>query len=240
MNIFVCEDDQDYRRILCDEITDILSEKQIVCQAVRASGSTGEIIDYIGNNAALTLYFLNIDLNRELYGLEIAQMIREADRESAIVFITGFAGQAQLTFKYKLQALDYIVKGTDGLRSRIEDCMLIANTMLNVNSKKKLRLSGKSELLTIPLDDIYFLESGNSTHKISIHYRGGCYEGRGTLKEFFDRLDDRFAYCHRSFIVNKDNISAIDLKQRKISFENGMCCWYSKEYAKEVVSWARR
>lgn len=239
MNVCICENDDVYRQTMCSLVADIRKENGMGCGGVFEIESAEEALAYVHMNDGLTLYFLNMDLGKELYGLEIAKEIRERDRGSAIVFITRFAAQAQMTFKYKLQALDYIVKGSVGLRSRIEDCLLIANAMFSSDLKrKKLQLSGKSEMVSIPMNDIYFLESSNSSHRICIHHAHGCYEGRGTLKEFYGRLDGNFMYCHKSFIVNREKIQAIDMRERKIFFENGSSCWYSKEYARKIIQWA--
>lgn len=41
------------------------------------------------------------------------------------------------------------------------------------------------------------------------------------MKELAGALGDSFVRCHRSFLVNKNNISEIDVKNRIIRFPNG-------------------
>lgn len=234
MNILICEHDAAYRETLCGAVREAVASCGCAVKQMLDLGDDAYAPQYARQNKVPTLYFLDIDFCKEHGGLDLGRAIREQDRESVIVFITAFAGQAQLTFKHRLHALDYIVKGADGLQQRVSECVAIADAILN-SDKKKLRLYSRTEQVTIPFEDIYFLESANSTHRINIYHRNGTYEGRGTLKELFSRLDDNFVYCHKSFIVNRMNIRAIDRKDRKITFDDGLCCWYSKEYARDVT-----
>ncbi len=234
MNILICEHDDAYRASLCEAVRGGVAACGCAVTQMMDLAHDQDALDYVAHNKVPTLFFLDIDYCREHGGLELGRAIRERDRESVIVFLTSFAGQAQLTFKHRLHALDYIVRGADGLQQRINECVAIADAILN-SDKKKLRLYSRSEQITIPFEDIYFLESANSTHRINIYHRNGTYDGRGTLKELFSRLDDNFVYCHKSFIVNRMNIRGIDRKARKITFDDGLCCWYSKEYARDVT-----
>lgn len=239
MNIFLCESDDAYRARVMLDLKESVLNQGIRCPLVADAAGEDALKRYIEQNTEPTLYFLNIDLGGELNGLELARKIREREPFSPIVLITAFAGQANLTFKYQLRVLDYIVKGARDQKSRVDECVRTAWAMTATDARKKLMLTSKREVRLIALSDIFFLESGVSVHKVNIYHRGGCYEGRGTLKELFTRLDGNFMYCHKSFIINKANICFIDRKERRITFENGLSCWYSKDSAAEVLSCGR-
>ena len=52
------------------------------------------------------------------------------------------------------------------------------------------------------------------------------------MKDIEQRLDDRFYRCHKSFIVNRDNINEIDFTQRCIYMINGEQCLISTRLIK--------
>ena len=70
------------------------------------------------------IYFLDINLNTDIDGLELAQKIREIDPRGFIVFITSHSEMASLTFQMKLEVLDYIIKDhPETLSDQIFQCL---------------------------------------------------------------------------------------------------------------------
>ncbi len=57
------------------------------------------------------IYFLDIDFPGYMSGLELAVKLRQYDPRGFIVFITAHDDMMFETFRYRLEALDYIVKG---------------------------------------------------------------------------------------------------------------------------------
>ena len=79
------------------------------------------------------------------------------------------------------------------------------------------------KVFTIDYDDILFFETSPNVHKISLHCKNRQMEFLGKMKE----VDGRFYRCHRSFLVNKDNIREIDFQNRVIYMANGDQCLLS-------------
>jgi two-component system response regulator AgrA len=52
------------------------------------------------------------------------------------------------------------------------------------------------------------------------------------MKEIEEKLDSRFYRCHKSYIVNKDNIKEVDLNNRCIYMINGEECLISTRLLK--------
>ena len=86
MNIVICEDDKLYlakiESILARHIADTGSNSHIAL----STASAADAVAYIRSNAELTLYFLDIKLNQELTGFDLAAEIRKKDHMSHIVF----------------------------------------------------------------------------------------------------------------------------------------------------------
>ena len=56
---------------------------------------------------------------------------------------------------------------------------------------------------------------------------------RGQLKDILKKLDERFIKCHRSFIVNADNITEIDTKLMNLRFANGLAIDFAANQLKK-------
>ena len=54
----------------------------------------------------------------------------------------------------------------------------------------------------------------------------------GKIKDIEKKVDERFYRCHRSFLVNKDNIREIDFQNRVIYMVNGDECLISTRMMK--------
>ena len=88
--------------------------------------------------------------------------------------------------------------------------------------------------ISVDYDDIYFFETSANIHKVILHAKDRQIEFSGTIKELTSALDDNFVRCHRSFLVNKNNIKEVDAKNRLIYFTNGESCLMSTRMMKEL------
>lgn len=86
--------------------------------------------------------------------------------------------------------------------------------------------------ISVDYDDIFFFETSGNIHKIILHALDRQIEFSGTMKELAGTLGDSFVRCHRSFLVNKNNIMEIDAKNRIIYFTNGETCLMSTRMMK--------
>lgn len=82
------------------------------------------------------LYFLDICLGTDMNGLILAQKIREIDARCFIVLITSHSEMSLMTFQYKVEALDFILKDNPScIQERIDDC--IKNVDIKYSNIKK-------------------------------------------------------------------------------------------------------
>ena len=88
--------------------------------------------------------------------------------------------------------------------------------------------------ICIDYDDIFFFETSSNIHKVILHAKERQIEFSSTIKELTNILDSNFVRCHRSFLVNQNNIKEIDVKNRIIYFTNGENCLMSTRMMKEL------
>lgn len=85
----------------------------------------------------------------------------------------------------------------------------------------------------IKLQDIYFIETSLSPHKLELHERNGYYEFYGKLNDF-EGLDETFFRCHKSFLINLQHVVELNTKERTVTMANGAVCSVSFRQYREL------
>lgn len=131
---------------------------------------------------------MDIDIKgEETKGLEVAQFIRHHNPYAIIVFVTSKSEFATMTFKYKVSALDFIDKdiNNDAFKNRIKDSILYTKSTLieNTNMVDYFEYSYRGNDVRMPYNDILYIETTGSSHKLRI-------VGKNFLKEFYGTITD--------------------------------------------------
>jgi len=215
LNVFICEDRPNQREMIEQFINNVvIDENYDVGLAVSFNNAVG-LLRYLNINPVKSaLYFLDVDLQDEINGIELGAKIRELDVSATIVFITTHSEMANLTFKYKVEAMDYIVKGDiDRLKTGIKECIALAYQRY-LNSKhseiKYFVVNANGSAWNIPYDDILYFETNtNSSNKLVLHTKTGEIDFRSTLYDVVQSAPE-FILCHKSFAVNPGNIKRVN------------------------------
>ncbi|MDP4145190.1 MAG: LytTR family DNA-binding domain-containing protein [Bacillota bacterium] len=239
LKIFVCEDNQDQREHLKKIIEDIVMIENYDMEVTLATSDPAEIISYVSNNDISGLYFLDIDLKSNINGISLATEVRKYDPRGFIVFVTTHAEMSYLTFLYKVEAMDYIIKDNySNIRERIHQCIIDANTKYSAkttNLQKNFSMKVDDKVINIEYKKILFFETSSTIHKVVVHALDRQVEFYAKMKDVEEKLDDRFFRCHRSYLVNKDNIKEIDINNRVAYMINGEKCLISTRLLKGLM-----
>ena len=137
------------------------------------------------------------------------------------------------TFRYHLEALDYIVKGdTERMYAGIRHCLkVITERMCEENKQERSFFSVKvmDVVKHIPVDEIMFFETAGRTHRIELHGKNDRIDFIGSIRELEKELGERFLRVHRAYLVNMAQIAQLDLKNREILMQNGERCLFSRK-----------
>ncbi len=124
--------------------------------------------------------------------------------------------------------MDFIIKDTtEHIKSKIHECLLdVENkyTSLNNSANRTFMINQNDKRITIDYSDIVFFETSSNIHKIILHAKKRVLEFTGQLKDIEKQLDYRFYRCHRSYLINKDNISEVDFNELMVYMNNGETC----------------
>lgn len=236
LNIFVCEDHPAQRRAIVQIIQDVVLMDELDMQLVLDTGDPYALLDQVRDNPGTGVYFLDIDLGSSMNGMKLAQQIRLYDPRGFIIFITVHSELSYMTFQYRVEAMDFVLKDNPAeAKVKIRECLLNAverYTLQTNRIHKVYTMEAGGRKISVDYDDIFFFETSGNIHKVILHAKDRQIEFSGTLKELAGTLGSDFVRCHRSFLVNKNNIKETDRKNRIIYFANGETCLMSTRMRK--------
>jgi len=242
LSVFICEDDLNYLVQIKTCVENYVLMENLAMPVVCATTSPSDVLKYLQYNSGTSgLYFLDLNLNCDINGIELANKIRAFDPWGVIVFITSDGDSYKLTFEYKVEAMDYIVKDDLNIESRICECLM--NAYAKFTSKEATQLDkfvikinrdashfvgsfkpSKDSIISIDSRKVmYFETSVDIKNSVIIYATDSKLEFRGSLSKIEKQLDKkRFYRCQRNRIVNLENIVAVDRAQLTVLFKNGL------------------
>lgn len=191
MNILICDDN-----IACAESLKKFVENYFAQKNIKAVITTmNDPIEAVNSDAAYEIAFLDIQMG-DIDGFELAKILQERNRKVAVFFLTSF-------IKFQDDAMDnhafrFYEKPFDperlasGLDKALE---YVGSTYIN------FRLRGSRETVTVPIDDIVYIERYN--RETTVHTLSRDYDARDTIDHWCRTLGaDNFFKVHRSCLVN--------------------------------------
>ncbi len=165
-------------------------------------------------------------------GFLLGQEIRKQDPRGFLIYVTAYEDLAYETFRYKLEALDYIVKGrpSEMFRDIRRSLEVVTERMTGEYGRECEYFTVKfsDTVRHIPVDEIVFFETGNKTHRILLHGLKGRMDFSGSIQNLETKLGKKFMRVHRAYLVNTEQIDHLDVKDHRIVMKNGEICWYSR------------
>lgn len=238
LNIFVCEDDAVQRKSIVQIIKNTVLIEELDMQLILDTPNPYELLETVKTSQNTGIYFLDIDLKCDMNGMKLAQQIRLYDPRCFIIFVTSHSELSYMTFQYRVEAMDFVLKDNPAeAKVKIRECLLNAlerYTLQTNKTHKVYTIEIGDRRISVDYNDIFFFETSGNIHKVILHAKDRQIEFSSTIKELEKILDDTFVRCHRSFLVNKNNIQEIDTKNRIIYFVNGETCLMSTRMMKSI------
>ena len=230
LNIYICEDNAAQREFVTSFVSDYCIFRNLDATVALVSADPKEILTHYKNVQDPSLFILDIDLGAEINGIELASRIRKQDKKAAIVFLTTHSELALLTLQYKVEALDFIIKGNqDNVKRKIAECI---NTVYlrhtDSDKNKTIKITVGDKIIPLDMDEIIYIETTQTRHKLRLHTKSRTLEFNGELKAMEEQLDERFIRCHKSYLINKDKIAAINKRENTVTMRNNGVCHISR------------
>jgi DNA-binding LytR/AlgR family response regulator len=223
-----------YRVALCDDEKIFSETHEKLCRKILDKLNIGYKISVFTGSADFLSSFeeghqydiilLDIVMD-EPNGMELARIIRNADKEAAIIFIT--AGKEYAIQGYEVNALHYLLKPVDAdILER-----LIKTAYCEKFQCKYFNLKSGAQNIRIPVKDIVFLEITGRKVRITLTNKTVNYSGK--LTDLLDELPkDCIVRCHQAFAVNMNNI--LELTRQDAIAVTGVKIPISRAFLKSV------
>ena len=238
LDIFVCEDNAAQRRTVVNIIQNTVLIEELDMQITLDTGDPYMLLEKVKTSQNTGIYFLDIDLNSNMNGMKLAQQIRLYDPRGFIIFITAHSEMSYMTFQYRVEAMDFVLKDNPAeAKVKIRECLLNAMeryTLQTNKTHKVFTIQAGGRKISVDYEDILFFETSSNIHKVILHAKDRQIEFFSTIKDLLKAFGDDFVRCHRSFLVNKKNIKEVDTKNRIIHFINGETCLMTTRMMKEL------
>ena len=209
LNIYVLEDHFIQQNRIEEVIHTILKKNNIKVGDFEIFDKPNQLLESVTERGSHQLFFLDIQIKDDTKkGLEVAKQIRKNDPYANIVFFTTHSEYLPLTFQYQLAALDFI--------------------------DKSLRIENVKTVIQVPFHDILYFETSDIVHKVILYTKEEQIEFYGSLSQI-EKSDPRLFKCHKSFLINPENIIKLDKSTGTVYFENGGVCYVSKLKLKKLL-----
>ncbi|HHX69962.1 MAG: LytTR family DNA-binding domain-containing protein [Miniphocaeibacter sp.] len=239
IDIYICEDNLVFQNILVTEIEKYILIQQYDMKIRKGFESPETMLKELKDNTRRNIYFLDIGFKEnEQNGLGLAMELRRKDPRGFIVFVTVHDELALDTFKYNIEALDYIIKDNrDSFRKRLNRVLdSIHNRIISEKNSDKsyftIELHG--EIRYVPVEDILYFKTSDNKHRINLYMENKVMEFYGNLNEIEGELNKKFFRVHRSYLVSLDKIINLNSKEYYIVLSNGDRCRVSRKKVKTL------
>lgn len=206
IRIAVCDDEPNIRQYL----TSLIQAQHTLCETeIIEYASTG---DLLAQGQEFDLLFLDIEMDSSLPaadkrdgadGMELARRIRSAGSHTQplIIFVTGY--EKYVYDAFDVDAFQYLLKPVDEERfSEVFD-----RAVRRILAKREEPPDSRSLLIryehrskTIPLENIYYIESRN--HKVVLHLKEGPLSYYARIGDLEAELQDQFCRIHKGYLIN--------------------------------------
>lgn len=237
MKIFILEDDEIQRQQLKEVISQLVAKMQLSIKKIVATDNPQELLDELEVIDDHHVYFLDLKINdNPRKGLEVAKEIRKRDAYGSIIFVSTHTELALKTFAYKVSKLDFIAKdqSKEDFRQQIEDCLKALYEHGTKNKKAEdLIIENQLTAIRVPFADVLYIETTSTPHKLNLVTKKSVISFYGRLREVVV-LHESLFQCHKSFVVNVENIVKVDKKKKIVYFDKGKSCFVSRRLLKEL------
>lgn len=185
------------------------------------------------------IYFLDVELKgASMDGFRLGQEIRKLDPRGFLIYVTAFSDLAFETFRYHLEALDYICKQDAGqMYAGLAHCLkVITERVARGQGEQQEYFTVKTldVIRHIPLKEILYFATSVRTHRIELHAGQERLDFIGSMQELEEKLGRQFIRVHRAYLVRKDQIAGVNLKTREIVLKNGERCPFSRNMRQQL------
>lgn len=234
MKFIVVEDERNAQEKIKKLLRKISVQTQIDLEIEYFKNYDEKLQKEIDNTLYPKIYIMDIELDGEVSGMEVAEKIRDNDWDSEIIFVTTHDKFFDKVHRQILEVFDFIEKFQD-MENRLEkDIKLILSKKAD---KKLLKIKGNHADVEIYMRNILYILRDKEERKSIIYTDTDdvTFKVSNSLIDLLDRLDSRFVQTHKSCIANKNRMVERNYAKGYFILDNGKKVDYlSRKYRKGI------
>lgn len=225
LNFVLCDDNLNIVSKLKEMLEILFIKHDIEARVTFSSDNAKDVLKFINSNSVDVL-ILDINLNSSVSGIDLAKEIRKKNKNMYLIFSTGHLEYSLLA--YSVKTFDYLPKPITmerleiTLKRLIEDIRFSHKKFIYID---KNTLINHCEINLIKKDGMKVVFCTNS-HE---------YETYNSFNKIQSILPDNFIRCHKSYIVNTENVSNINSHKNTIIFKNNLSCEIGPKYKHNLM-----
>lgn len=157
------------------------------------------------------------------FGINFGEELRKANRTTTIVFLSD--NDKNIYRAFRSLPIAYLTDNTD--KQELSETILRAAAWV-ISGKNVFCHESRTQILQLKYKDIDYFES--EYRIVHIHRTDGTYE---TITAKLDEVEallpsKNFCRCHKSYLVNLENIAAVNKSEKTVLFKSGAKVFSSK------------
>ena len=229
---FIVVDDEKHELDRVEKIiTNVIFKTETEYDIFKFTKYNTELEKIIKDNSVTKVYIIDIELDKNKSGLDIARQIRENDWDSEIIIITNHDRMFETVYKTIYKVFNFIEK-FDNMESRLNADL--KTIIRKTDDKKKFIYKNNKISLQIYLKDIMYIYRDTIERKLVIVTTNNKYSVNMTIINILNLLDKRFKQVHRACIVNDERVRLYNWNEGFFELDNAEKVYMlSKTFRKE-------
>lgn len=167
------------------------------------------------------VYILDLKIgDDDQAGFKFSRKIRQYDLTASIIFLTVHDELLPMTYRYQVEALDFIVKEPQTVTDSLtRDFTKVLQKLELPKRGKTITLRSHYEIIKVYINDILCFQSNPDNTHASFMYTTNNQRVpiNMPLRELEEQADELFR-VHRSYLVNVANIRSLNTKKHEVTF----------------------
>lgn len=222
LNIIILEDHKAEQEQLIGYLHQVKRKLHIQSINIQAFADLDSLLQHLPFSSPENVYILDLEINGDpKAGLKVSQSIRENDPLGSIIFLTIHDELLYTTYKYQVEALDFIAKNYHTIKQDLtKDFEKILEKQAGQHSET-ITIKSNSTYSRVQTRKIMFFQSNPNNTRQSFMYtiNNQRVTVSAPLKEL-ESIVPQFFRSQRSYLINLDNVQDVNIKSKVIHFKN--------------------
>lgn len=233
INFIVCDDNEVLRKEVEVVINNFMMKNDCAYNIKSYSDYNENFMKELNDKNSFKVYVLDIETPSKS-GIDIARKIRNFDKESAIIFLTGHDEYGYTVLKSCTNFLTFISKFDDYEKNLIN---ALKQAVEGLKVKRTLVFQDYNVTYSILFKNILYITKDTISRKTIIITDSNKYKIYMSMADLKNKLPDSFKQSHRACIINEDRVENINKNKNIIVFDNGVSIdLLSDKYKKELCN----